>query len=118
MIVRIFLIFVIFSQCSNSKEDVSVLGSWSIVEDGKYGKDNLSDSLIFYDNGIMKNYYLLDGKTVDSLVGKYSFDKIKRRLVTEHDSQRFEFKIVEISKNELVTQQIGSNVLTRFHRLN
>jgi hypothetical protein len=87
------------------------------VEDGKFEEDEHSDSVIFYETGVLKIYYLENGKATDSLIGSYRINQKKKRLVTKYNKQRFELRIVEMTENELVTQPIGSKLLTRYHRL-
>ena len=101
-LIIIYFIFAFFVSCKQTGNKNFLLGSWTTDYDKtKYPNNNILDKLTFYENDSLAIEYYLNGKLHESFSGRYSLDERKMILTTEYDTAKFQFEVMNLTKERL-----------------
>lgn len=116
VLLKISLLPFLVISCGEHSINSEIYGSWQSVIDPKFSS-SVSDSLIFQKPDSLKIYYIQNAKVVESMFGTFHLNKDKSKLITELDTSKFQFDVIELTNTSLQTRQIGKKAVLKYRRV-
>lgn len=113
----VFACFLSSMSCSQINNSGQLYGSWRTVSNPTSKRTSLKDSMVFEKPDILKIYNVWPGVTTDSIVGKFYTDSTSQYLTTQYDTLQFKFKIINLTENSLIIENLANRSRGIFQRL-
>ena len=110
-----FLLVLLVTSCTPSVDANQIYGSWTTVENGQFRKDKLTDKVTFSPPDKMRVEYLLNGKVIEVLNGKFTIDK--KTMTATYDTASFHFDVRELTSKNFVARQHGAKTVMKMKRV-
>ena len=115
ILVAIVSLLALHCKQSQSIDKDAIIGSWTTVVSPKSDPD-IHDSMVFVRPDILKIYWKMKDRVVDSLNGSFKMQD-KLLLITRHDST-YVHDILELNSKSMATRLVSGRLAYKFKRLN
>ena len=113
---QLFFLLLFFS-CGKRNNNSEIYGSWQTIMEPK-NYHGAKDSIVFEKPDSLKIYVIQNGKVVETTFGKFYITTDKSQLITEFDTNKFHFDLIEFMNNSIQARQVGKHAILKYRRLN